>query len=140
MGWQREVEMNALASSMGMLTVPYVWNEEQAAQMVEAGADLVVAHVGLTASGSVGSLSAPSLEECLKPIQGMADVVKSLSPSTPVLCHGGPIVTPDDARYVIENTNGIVGYFGASSIERIPVERAISDITRQFKSLSVSAP
>lgn len=139
LGFDKEIEMIALANSLGMLTVPYVWTAEQALEMMHAGADVIVAHVGITISGSVGATTSMSLEDCLKPIQEISDAARSVRPDVLVLCHGGPIVTPEDAQFIFENTTGIVGYFGASSIERIPVERAISDITRRFKGLSVHA-
>lgn len=132
-----EVEMVRVASSMGLLTTPYVFNAEEARWMVEAGADVVVAHMGLTSSGSVGAKTGKTLEQCVVDVQAIRDEVVKISGEVIVLCHGGPIAKPEDARFVLERCKGVHGFFGASSMERLPVEEAITGITRQFKEIEV---
>ena len=135
MGYGLEVEMIRLAHGRGLLTCPYVFTADEAAAMAQAGADLVVAHVGLTTKGSIGARTAASLDEAVARVQAMADAAHAVRADTLVLCHGGPIAEPEDARYVLARTAGVVGFFGASSIERLPVEVAIRDQTAAFKAL-----
>jgi len=137
MGYDLEVEMVAKARELGLLTTPYVFNEEDAKKMAKAGADMLVAHVGLTTKGSIGAKTALTLEEAAKQVQLMHDAAKSVNPDIMVICHGGPIAEPEDATYVLKNTKGIVGFFGASSIERLPTEKAITEQVKRFKSSKV---
>ncbi|KAI4177957.1 MAG: hypothetical protein LQ343_000041 [Gyalolechia ehrenbergii] len=135
MSYDLEVDMIKAARELDMVTTPYVFNVDEAERMTKAGADIVVAHMGLTTSGSIGASTASSLDDCVRRIQEIRDAVNNISPEVIVLCHGGPIAEPEDARYVLERTKGVHGFFGASSMERLPVEKAIVRITRAFKSL-----
>lgn len=135
MGYDEEVSMIRLAHSMDLLTTPYVFNVEESKKMAEAGADILVAHMGLTTSGSIGASTAKSLDDCVKLIQNIRDVAVCINPEAIVLCHGGPIAAPEDAEYVLSKTKGVQGFYGASSMERLPVEEAITNITKIFKSL-----
>jgi predicted TIM-barrel enzyme len=137
MGYGLEVDMIRLARERGFLTAPYVFDEDQAAAMTAAGADVLVPHMGLTTGGVIGAATAKSLEECVPLIQAMRDAAKRVNPDILVLCHGGPIAEPDDAAYVIERTEGVVGFFGASSMERLPTEVAMTENMRRFKSIPV---
>jgi predicted TIM-barrel enzyme len=137
MGYDLEVEMIAKAHELDMLTTPYVFSEEDAKKMATAGADLLVAHMGLTTKGSIGAKTAVTLEEATGMVQSIHDAAKSVNSDILVICHGGPIAEPEDARYVLENTEGIVGFFGASSIERLPTEKAITDQVKKFKEISI---
>jgi predicted TIM-barrel enzyme len=134
-----EVEMIRTAHEMEMLTCPYVFNLDQTVKMAEAGADVLVTHMKTTVRGSTGVSSdlVPSLDEAAEQIQEMHDVAKEIRDDIIVLCHGGPIAEPEDARYIFENTDGIAGFFGASSIERIPTEKAIENQARAFKDLKL---
>jgi predicted TIM-barrel enzyme len=137
MGYGLEVDMIQLAHERGLLTAPYVFDDDQAAAMAAAGADVVVPHMGLTTGGAVGAATAKSLEECLPLVQRMHDAAKRVNPEILVLCHGGPIAGPDDAAYVIGNTVGVVGFLGASSMERLPTEVAMTENMRRFKAIPV---
>jgi predicted TIM-barrel enzyme len=137
MGYGLEVDMIRLAHERGLLTAPYVFDDEQAAAMAAAGADVLVPHMGLTAGGALGAVTARSLEECVPLVQGMHDAAKRVNAEILVLCHGGPIAEPDDAAYVIANTEGVVGFFGASSMERLPTEVAMTENMRRFKGIPV---
>jgi predicted TIM-barrel enzyme len=137
MSYDLEVEMIRLAHEMDLLTCPYVFNEDEAAKMAEAGADVLVPHMGLTTKGSIGATTALTLEESAKRVQSMHDAAREVNPEILVLCHGGPIAEPEDAQYILENTTGVVGFFGASSIERLPTEVAITEQVRSFKSMRV---
>jgi predicted TIM-barrel enzyme len=137
MGYGLEVDMIRLARERDFLTAPYVFDDDQAAAMAAAGADVLVPHMGLTTGGAIGAESAKSLEECVPLIQGMHDAAKRVNPDILVLCHGGPIAEPDDAAFVIEQTEGVVGFFGASSMERLPTEVAMTENMRRFKSIPV---
>jgi predicted TIM-barrel enzyme len=137
MGYDEEVDMIREASEQGMLTCPYVFTEEQAREMAEAGADVVVSHMGLTTSGDIGAETALNLETAAERVQAHHDAAKDVNEDVMVICHGGPIAWPDDAQYVLDNTEGIVGFFGASSIERLPTEEAIQDQTREFKEMDL---
>jgi predicted TIM-barrel enzyme len=137
MGYGLEVDMIRLARERDFLTAPYVFDEDQAAAMAAAGADVLVPHMGLTTGGAIGAETAKSLEECVPLIQAMHDAAKRVNPDILVLCHGGPIAEPDDAAFVIERTEGVVGFFGASSMERLPTEVAMTENMRRFKSIPV---
>ncbi len=135
MGFQKEIDMIRLAREMDFLTCPYVFDEEQAAAMAEAGADVLVPHMGLTTKGSIGAETALTLEKAAARVQAMHDAAKRVNPDIIVLCHGGPIAEPEDAQYIFEHTQGVVGFFGASSVERLPTERALERQARAFKAL-----
>ncbi|MBW3631246.1 MAG: phosphoenolpyruvate hydrolase family protein, partial [Gemmatimonadetes bacterium] len=135
MSYDLEVEMIRQAHALDLLTCPYVFDAEQAAKMAAAGADVLVPHLGLTTSGSIGAETALTLEEGAKRVQAMHDAAKAVNPDVMVLCHGGPIAEPEDATFIFRNTKGIVGFFGASSMERLPVEGPLEEQARRFKSL-----
>src|SRR5262245_11916390 len=136
MGFDKEVEMIRLARDIGLLTCPYVFNEAEAEAMARAGADVLIPHMGLTTKGSIGAKSALTLETAAARVQALHDVAKKVRPDIIVLCHGGPISEPADAAYILKHTTGVVGFFGASSIERLPTEIAITDCVRKFKSIA----
>src|SRR5581483_1626321 len=137
MGYGLEVDLIRLARERDFLTAPYVFDAEQAEAMAAAGADVLVPHMGLTTGGAIGASTAKTLDECVPLIQEMHDAAKRVNPDILVLCHGGPIAEPDDAAYVIERTEGVVGFFGASSMERLPTEVAMTENMRRFKSIPV---
>jgi len=137
MGYYKEVEMIAMAHDMDLLTCPYVFNENDAVEMTKAGADVIVAHMGLTTKGAIGARTALTLDDCAERIQAIHDAAKSVNPNVMVICHGGPLAEPEDAHYIFDHTKGIVGFFGASSMERIPVEVAIKANAERFKSLKM---
>jgi predicted TIM-barrel enzyme len=136
MGYDLEVEMIAMAHEMDLLTCPYVFTPEDAEKMTKAGADVIVAHMGLTTSGTIGAKTAITLDESVERIQEICDAAKAINPDVIVLCHGGPIAEPEDAQYVLSRTRNVVGFFGASSMERLPAERAITEQVRKFKSIN----
>ena len=135
MGFGLDVDMIALAHELDLLTTPYVFNTDEAVAMTKAGADIVVAHMGVTTGGAIGATSAKSLDECVAEIDAIAAAARSVREDVIVLCHGGPIAMPEDARYVLERCEGCHGFYGASSMERLPVEMAIRDQIRSFKAL-----
>jgi len=135
MGFDLEVEMIRIAHELDMLTAPYVFDPDQARAMAEAGADIIVPHVGLTTKGMIGAKTALTLDEAVERVQAMCDAAKEVNPDVIVLCHGGPIAEPEDVAYVLERTRGVVGFFGASSVERLPTERAMVETMQRFKSL-----
>ena len=135
MGFDVEVEMIKTAHELDLFTTPYVFNEDEAKAMAGAGADLVVAHLGLTTKGSIGATSGFSLEEAPAQVQKLCDAAKSVNPDVICLCHGGPISMPDDAEYVLKNTEGVHGFYGASSMERLPTEIAITEQMKKFKGI-----
>lgn len=135
MGFGLEVEMIKKAHELDLFTTPYVFNEGEAKAMAGAGADLVVAHLGLTTKGTIGATSGFSLEEAPAQVQKLCDAAKSVNPDVICLCHGGPISMPDDAEYVLKNTEGVHGFYGASSMERLPTEIAITEQMKKFKSI-----
>ena len=137
MGYDQEVEMIARAHDLDLLTCPYVFNEEQATAMANAGADLLIAHMGLTTKGTIGARTAFSLDQSVAQIQAIQAAAISIRPEIMVLCHGGPIAEPDDVQYILSRTHGVCGFFGASSVERLPTERAITDQIRNFKHLNI---
>jgi predicted TIM-barrel enzyme len=135
MGFDLEVEMIRKAREMNLFTTPYVFTVEEARAMAEAGADVIVAHLGLTTKGAIGASTAVSLEEAPKKVQELCDAAKSVNPDVICLCHGGPISEPEDAEYVLKNTKGVHGFYGASSMERLPVEVAIKTQIEKFKAI-----
>ena len=138
MSYAAEVEMIRLAAERDLLTCPYVFDPAQAEAMAEAGADVLVPHMGLTTSGSIGAQTAMSLDEATQRVQAMRDAAVAVRPDILVLCHGGPIAEPADAAYVLSRTTGVAGFFGASSMERLPAERALTAQVRAFTELSIS--
>jgi predicted TIM-barrel enzyme len=140
MGYGLEVEMISLAREKGLLTSPYVFDVESAEAMTRAGADIIVPHMGTTNKGSVGAKTVPTLAESVAAIQAMRDAAVAINPEVIVLCHGGGIAEPEDAAYVFERTTGIAGFYGASSMERLPAERAITENAQRFKALELRAP
>jgi predicted TIM-barrel enzyme len=132
MGYGLEVDMIARAHAMDLLTTPYVFSAEQARDMARAGADIVVCHMGLTTGGNIGAETALKLADCVAPINEWAAAAKAVRSDVLVLCHGGPIATPDDAEYILRQCPGIHGFYGASSMERLPTEVALTDTTRRF--------
>lgn len=139
MGFGLEVDMIQTASQMGMLTTPYCFNTDEAAAMAKAGADILIPHMGLTTKGTIGAGTALTLEESARRCQAMHDAAKRVKKDILVLCHGGPIAEPADAQYILDHTQGIVGFYGASSMERLPVEPAISGRVREFTQLKFKA-
>ncbi len=137
MSYSLEVDMIAEAHRIGLLTSPYVFDADSARAMTEAGADILVAHMGLTTSGSIGAETALTLEESARRVQEMCDAAVEVNPDVLVLCHGGPIAEPDDAAYIFANTSGIAGFFGASSIERLATEPALEAQARRFTELTL---
>jgi predicted TIM-barrel enzyme len=135
MGYGLEVEMIALANRKGLLTTPYVFSEGDARAMAEAGADIVVCHLGLTTGGSIGAETALTLEECPALVESWAAAARSVKEDVLVLVHGGPVAEPADADFILRNTKTCHGFYGASSMERLPVEAAIRDQTRAFKTI-----
>jgi predicted TIM-barrel enzyme len=138
MSYAKEVEMIRLAHEMDLLTTPYVFNETDAVNMARAGADVLVAHMGLTTKGMIGAKTARTLDACVVEIQRIHDAAHAVRDDVLVICHGGPISEPEDAQYVMDRTTGIVGFYGASSMERLPAEAAITAQVKQFKELRVS--
>ncbi len=136
MGYGLEVDMIKQANELDLITSPYVFDEEQAKDMARAGADILVPHMGLTTSGTIGAQTALTLEEAAVKVQQLADAARSVNPDILCLCHGGPIATPEDAQYILDNTEGIVGFYGASSIERFPTEVGIRAQTEEFKAIT----
>ena len=137
MGYGLEVEMIRLAHDMDMLTCPYVFTPDDARAMAEAGADVLVPHMGLTTKGSIGAETALTLEQSAQRVQAMRDAAVEVNPDILVLCHGGPIAEPSDAQYIFDHTEGIAGFFGASSIERLATEPAIEGQAKKFKDLDL---
>ncbi|KAI0198560.1 TIM-barrel-protein domain-containing protein [Astrocystis sublimbata] len=135
MGYGLEVEMVRLAAQMDLLTTPYVFNVDEGVAMTEAGADVLVAHMGLTTSKGIGGKTGKSLDDCVTLIQEIRDAAVKVREDVIVLCHGGPIAEVRDAEYVLSRTKGVHGFFGASSMERIPVEAAITETTKGFKGI-----
>jgi predicted TIM-barrel enzyme len=137
MGFALEVEMIARAHELDLITCPYVFNEDEAMAMARAGADLVIAHMGLTTKGTIGARTAMTLDDAVARVQAIQQAAISIRPEVLVLCHGGPLAEPEDVQYVLSRTRGIGGFFGASSIERLPTERAITAQVKSFKNLNL---
>lgn len=136
MGYALEVEMVALANAKGLLTTPYVFSEDDAAKMAGAGADIIVCHLGLTTGGSIGAETALKLADCPAIVDAWAAAARAVKPDAIILVHGGPVAQPADADFILKNTRYCHGFYGASSMERLPVEVAIRDQTRAFKAIS----
>jgi predicted TIM-barrel enzyme len=137
MSYAKEVEMIGIAHELDLLTTPYVFTPAEAVEMVKAGADVLVAHMGLTAKGMIGAETAMTLDSASTAIQAIHDAAKNVRDDVLVICHGGPVSEPEDVRYVLAHTSGAVGFFGASSVERLPTERAITGQVRSFKELGL---
>ena len=135
MGYDREIEMIRLAHKLELLTTPYVFNPEEAARMAEAGADILVAHMGLTTSGAIGAKTAKTLDQCVAEITAIVESARRVRDDIMLLCHGGPIAEPDDAAYILSRCPQLHGFYGASSMERLPTERAIKEQTERFLQL-----
>jgi predicted TIM-barrel enzyme len=135
MGYGLEIDLIAAAHELDLLTTPYAFDPEQAAAMTRAGADILIPHMGLTTKGTIGATTALTLEEAARQVQAMHDAAKRVRSDVLVLCHGGPIAEPADAQYVLDHTEGVVGFYGASSMERLPVEPAIIGRVREFAAL-----
>jgi predicted TIM-barrel enzyme len=140
MGYGLEVDMIRLARSKDLLTTPYVFDEAEARAMTEAGADIVVAHMGLTTGGSIGAETALTLEQAAERVSAIAAEARRVRDDVLVLCHGGPIASPEDAAYILARCPGCHGFYGASSMERLPTERALTEQTSQFKAIARPAP
>ena len=136
MGYDLEVEMIRTAHGMGLLTTPYAFKPEEGEQMADAGADIVVAHMGLTTKGAIGATTALNLEQSVGAVQAICDAARGVNEDVIVLCHGGPISEPEDAEYVLQHTQGVNGFYGASSMERLPVEVAITEHIKKFKAIT----
>jgi predicted TIM-barrel enzyme len=139
MGFGLEVDMIAEAARLDLLTAAYAFNADEGRAMADAGADVVVAHMGLTTKGSIGARTAVSLDDSVDRIAGIRDAVRATGRDTLVFCHGGPIAEPEDVRYVLDRISGVAGFFGASSIERLPTETAITETVRRFRALPLSS-
>ena len=135
MGFGLEVDLVRLAREKDMLTTPYVFNPDEATAMTGAGADIVVAHMGLTTGGAIGAGTALTLADCVPRIDAIAEAARKVRPDVIVLCHGGPIAMPEDAQYILDHCDGIHGFYGASSMERLPTEVALTEQTRRFKGI-----
>ena len=135
MGFDREVDTIAAAHRLDLLTTPYVFDPDQAEAMAHAGADVLVAHMGLTTGGQIGARTALTLDDCVARIAAIVERARGVREDILVLCHGGPIAQPEDAAYILARTSGLHGFFGASSMERLPVEGALTEQTRAFKAL-----
>jgi len=137
MGYDKEIELVRMAREKDLLTTPYVFDVAQAEQMTAAGADVVVAHMGLTTKGTIGAHSARTIDQCVTEVQAIADAARGVRGDVIVLCHGGPIAMPEDAQYVLSRTKGVDGFYGASSMERLPIETALTEQVRRFKAISL---
>jgi predicted TIM-barrel enzyme len=138
MGYGLEVEMIRQARTLGLLTAPYVFTDDEARAMAEAGADVLVPHMGLTTGGAIGAETAVTLDHAVERVQALHDAAKAENPDILVLCHGGPIAEPDDAAHVLKRTHGVVGFFGASSMERLPTEVAMTENMKRFKAIPIA--
>jgi len=136
MSYAREIEVVARARAAGLLTTPYVFSADDAVAMTEAGADIIVCHMGLTTGGSIGAETAVTLDDCVRSINEWIAAAREVRPDVITLCHGGPISMPDDARYILEHCPGCNGFYGASSMERLPTEKAMTEQTRAFKAIA----
>jgi predicted TIM-barrel enzyme len=135
MGYGLEVDVIRKAHEVDLLTTPYVFSEQNAKDMAKAGADIVVCHLGLTTGGAIGAHTAVKLSDCVPSIESWAKAARSVNPDVIVLCHGGPIATPEDAQFILKNAKGCNGFYGASSMERLPTEVALTETTRKFKAM-----
>jgi predicted TIM-barrel enzyme len=135
MGYALEVDLIKRARGKDLLTTPYVFNPEESRLMAEAGADIIVAHMGLTTGGTIGAGTALTLQDCVPRIDAIADAARAVNPNVILLCHGGPIAQPEDASFILSRCRGIHGFYGASSMERLPAETALTEQTKRFKSI-----
>jgi len=135
MGYDNEVELIRLAHEKDLLTTPYAFNKQEAEQMAAVGADVIVAHMGLTTKGTIGAHTARTLDDCVRDVQQIADAARQIRGDVIVLCHGGPIAMPDDAEYVLKRTRHVHGFYGASSMERLPVETAMTEQVKRFRAI-----
>lgn len=138
MSYQLEVDCIRAARELDLLTTPYVFNREEATLMTKAGADIIVAHMGLTTKGRIGSKTSKTMEQCVTEVQDIVNTCKDLNDEIIVLCHGGPIAAPEDAQFILDRVNGIDGFYGASSMERLPTEIAITEQVTKFKKLNLN--
>lgn len=138
MGYDTEVELIRLAHEQDLLTTPYAFTASEAEQMAAAGADILVAHMGLTTKGSIGADTAKTLDDSVREVQAISDAARGVRDDVIILCHGGPIAMPEDAEYVLTQTENVHGFYGASSMERLPVETALTEQTRRFKSVRLT--
>jgi predicted TIM-barrel enzyme len=136
MGYGLEVDLVKAARELDLLTTPYVFDEKSAADMAKAGADIIVCHLGLTTGGSIGAETALKLADCVEPINRWVAAAKSANPNVIALCHGGPIATPSDASFILKHCKEVHGFYGASSMERLPTETALTETTKQFKQIT----
>ncbi len=139
MSYSKEIEMIGLAHELDLLTTPYVFTVEEGVEMTRVGADVLVAHMGLTTKGTIGAKTAKTLDQCVSEIQAIHDAAKKVRDDILVICHGGPVSEPQDVDYVLKRTRGVVGFFGASSIERLPTEQAITARVSEFKKVDLEA-
>jgi predicted TIM-barrel enzyme len=137
MGYALEVQLVERARTLDLLTTPYVFSEQNARDMAEAGADIIVCHLGLTTGGAIGARTALCLQDCIPLIEAWAAAARAVNPDILVLCHGGPIATPDDAAYILQACQSCHGFYGASSMERLPTEIALTETTRTFKRIGM---
>jgi predicted TIM-barrel enzyme len=137
MGYDKEVELIRLAREKELLTTPYVFNTQEAEQMAAAGADVIVAHMGLTTKGTIGAHTARTLDDCVREVQQIVDAARGVRNDVIMLCHGGPIAMPEDAEYVLTRTKNVHGFYGASSMERLPVETAMTEQVRRFRKIKI---
>ena len=136
MGYALEVDMIARAHALGLLTTPYIFGEADARAMAAAGADIVVCHLGLTTGGAIGAETSMKLDDCIAPINAWAAAARAVNPNVIVLCHGGPIATPEDAQHILKHCPNCDGFYGASSMERLPSEIALTETTRRFTQIT----
>jgi predicted TIM-barrel enzyme len=136
MGYGLEVDIVTRARALDLLTTPYIFSAANAKDMTQAGADIVVCHLGLTTGGAIGAETALKLADCIEPINAWAQAAKSINPNVIVLCHGGPIATPEDAAYILARCPDCHGFYGASSMERLPTEVALTETTRRFTQIT----
>jgi len=139
MSYSLEVDMIAHARSLDFLTTPYVFNVEEAKQMTKAGADIVVAHMGLTTTGTIGAKTHKTLDQSVKEVQAITDASKAVRDDVMVICHGGPIASPEDAQYILDRCKGVDGFYGASSMERLPTEIAMTQHVEKFTKLKLKS-
>jgi predicted TIM-barrel enzyme len=135
MGFEHEIDLISAARQLDLLTTPYAFDPDQARLLAQAGADIIVAHMGLTTKGSIGARTAKTLNDCVRDVKNIALSAKAVRNDVLVLCHGGPIASPGDAQFILENTPEVDGFYGASSMERLPTELAIAQQVRDFMGL-----
>jgi predicted TIM-barrel enzyme len=138
MGYEKEVELIRLAHAKDLLTTPYVFNTQEAEAMAAAGADVIVAHMGLTTKGTIGAHTARTLDDCVRDVQAITDAARGVRNDVIMLCHGGPIAMPEDAQYVLARTKHVHGFYGASSMERLPVETAMTEQVKKFRAIRIT--